>query len=341
MARVSGSRDDGLGRGAVGRFRPAAVSAGRWRGRRSCAACRGCRDGASLVYSSSKGKHVAVPADVQSARRRAWMDRRTRRSRPATCRSSSPTSTSPADSWSVAFAASRTSGSARSPGRPSRTRRRMTAVTRQTGQVQTPSVSPDGSRAGLPLRQRRTREPVGDPHRRNAGPADHVRARSSRHDRRAQVVAGRGCDRLHREPRVSAVVDRSVPTAAGRASSSSAACGPRWGEDGRWLYYSPNVDAEQSTIEKVPVTGGPPVVVRGDRNSNAPTVGRGVLYFVAYAAPELGSMRLGDQAGSPEDGPSETPRASRRQSRAVFAAVPPSGAVEQTASGSRRDWPMA
>ena len=62
-----------------------------------------------------------------------------------------------------------------------------------------------------------------------------------------------------------------------------------WCDDGRWLYYSPNVDGEQYTIEKVPVTGGPPVLVRGDRNSNAPTVGRDVLYFVAFAAPEFGS----------------------------------------------------
>ena len=78
-----------------------------------------------------------------------------------------------------------------------------------------------------------------------------------------------------------------------------------WGEDGRWLYYTPNVDGEQSTIEKVPVTGGPPVVVRGDHNSNAPAVGRGVLYFAAFVAPEFGSIDWEIRRASPEDGPSE------------------------------------
>ena len=55
----------------------------------------------------------------------------------------------------------------------------------------------------------------------------------------------------------------------------------------------------------LPVTGGPPVVVRGDHNSNAPAVGHGVLYFAAYAAPEFGSMDWEIRRASPEDGPSE------------------------------------
>ena len=80
---------------------------------------------------------------------------------------------------------------------------------------------------------------------------------------------------------------------------------PSWGDDGRWLYYTPNVNAERYTIEKVPIAGGTPVPVRGENNATAPTVGRGVLYFAALIAPELGSLDWEIRRASPEDGPSE------------------------------------
>ena len=110
-----------------------------------------------------------------------------------------------------------------------------------------------------------------------------------------------------------------------------------WGEDGRWLYYTPNVDAEQYTIEKVPVTGGPPVVVRGDHNSTAPTVGRGVLYFVAYRGARVRKHATGRfrRALPRMDHRSLSrgwPGIACRSRRCTFIR-----AVEQTANGSRRD----
>jgi WD40 repeat protein len=80
---------------------------------------------------------------------------------------------------------------------------------------------------------------------------------------------------------------------------------PAWGDHGKWLYYTPNVNAERYTIEKVPLGGGTPVLVRGENNSTAPTVGRGVLYFTALVAPESGSLDWEIRRASPEDGPSE------------------------------------
>jgi Tol biopolymer transport system component len=78
-----------------------------------------------------------------------------------------------------------------------------------------------------------------------------------------------------------------------------------WSDDGKWLYYTPNVDAERYSIEKVPVTGGTPVLVRSETNATAPTAGRGVLYFVALVTPEFGSLDWEIRRAAPDDGPSE------------------------------------
>jgi eukaryotic-like serine/threonine-protein kinase len=181
---------------------------------------------------------------------------------------------------------------------------RMVRVTRQTGQVQTPSVSPDGSELVY----------LSD----NGGHAnlwvtrtDGTRARQITFERDPAVTIG--------VPKWSPagdaivyIVNRQYPQLwtirpDGRGSRKLVERGmwATWSYDGRWLYYSPNVDGEQYTIEKVPVTGGAPVLVRGDRNSNAPTVGRDALYFAAFAAPEFGSWNWEIRRASPEDGASE------------------------------------
>jgi Tol biopolymer transport system component len=80
---------------------------------------------------------------------------------------------------------------------------------------------------------------------------------------------------------------------------------PAWSADGKWLYYTPNVDGEHFTIEKVAVNGGSRVVVRADSNS-APAAGRDALYFTAFAAPQSGSWDWEIRRASPEDGPPET-----------------------------------
>jgi serine/threonine protein kinase/WD40 repeat protein len=187
---------------------------------------------------------------------------------------------------------------------PAENTRRITRVTKQTGQVQTPSLSPDGSELVY----------LSD----NGGHAnlwvvrtDGTRARQITFERDPAVTIG--------IPRWSPAGDAIVyivnreypqlwairPDGRGARKLVERGLWPAWSADGKWLYYTPNVDGEQYTIEKVPVTGGAPVLVRGDRNSNAPTVGREALYFTAFVAPEFGSWDWEIRRAFPEDGVSE------------------------------------
>jgi eukaryotic-like serine/threonine-protein kinase len=176
-------------------------------------------------------------------------------------------------------------------------------VTRQTGQVQVPSVSPDGSQLvylsdngghanlwiirsdGTNARQITfERDPavtIGLPKWSPAG--DQIVFVSKREQPQLWLIRPDG-----RDARM--FVDRGVSAS--------------WSPDGRWLYYTPDVDAETYCVEKIPTAGGQPVVVRGDRNSHAPTVGRDVLYFAAGVTLRLGSWDWEIRQASPEDGPS-------------------------------------
>jgi Tol biopolymer transport system component len=183
---------------------------------------------------------------------------------------------------------------------------RMTRVTNQTGQVQTPSVSPDGSELvylsdngghanlwvvrtdGTHARQMTfERDPaitLGTPRWSPAGNAIVYIANPHQGDPQLWTIRpdGRGARKL---------VERGL--------------WPAWSADGKWLYYTPNVDGEHFTIEKVAVNGGSRVVVRADSNS-APAAGRDALYFTAFAAPQSGSWDWEIRRASPEDGPPET-----------------------------------
>ncbi len=179
--------------------------------------------------------------------------------------------------------------------------RRMVRVTRQTGQVQAPSLSPDGSELVY----------LSD----NGGHAnlwvvrtDGTRARQITFERDPRVTIGL--------PKWSPAGDAIVfianheypqlwtvrPDGRGARKLVERGLWPAWSPDGRWLYYSPNVDGEQFNIEKIPAKGGAPVLVRGDRNSNAPAVGRDALYFTAFVAPEFGSRDWEIRRASQEDG---------------------------------------
>jgi serine/threonine protein kinase len=189
-------------------------------------------------------------------------------------------------------------------GSPAENTRAMRLVTRQTGQVQTPSVSPDGSELVY----------LSD----NGGHAnlwvirtDGTRARQITFERDPSVTIGvpkwspAGKDIVY-------IVNRELPQLwvvrpDGRGARRLVERGmwPTWSYDGRWLYYSPNVDGERYCIEKVPADGGQAIVVRGDHNSNAPAVGKDEMYFVAFVAPEFGSMDWEIRRASPEGGASE------------------------------------
>ena len=189
-------------------------------------------------------------------------------------------------------------------GSPAENTSAMTRVTRQTGQVQTPWVSPDGSELVY----------LSD----NGGHAnlwvirtDGTRARQITFERDPAVTIG--------VPKWSPagdaivyIVNRDLPQLwvirpDGRGARKLVERGmwATWSHDGRWLYYTPNVNAERYTIEKVPVSGGTPVRVRGEDDATAPTAGQGVLYFAAIVAPEFGSLDWEIRRAAPEDGPTE------------------------------------
>ena len=74
-------------------------------------------------------------------------------------------------------------------GLPAENVRRGVRVTRQTGQVLTPTASPARQRSRVSIRQRRSRQPVGREHREWRAAPDHSRARSERGRGRPGVVA--------------------------------------------------------------------------------------------------------------------------------------------------------
>ena len=182
----------------------------------------------------------------------------------------------------------------------------MVPVTRQTGQVQVPWVSPNGSEIVY----------ISD----NGGHAnlwairtDGTRARQITFERDPDIVIGlpkwspAGDGIAYIASRKGELPQLWVVRPDGRGARKLVDQGlwPSWGHDGQWLYYTRNVDAERFGIEKVPVMGGPPVIVRGEDSATAPASGQGVLYFAALVTSEFGTVEWEIRRASPEDGASE------------------------------------
>lgn len=79
------------------------------------------------------------------------------------------------------------------------------------------------------------------------------------------------------------------------------ALGVAWSPDGRWLYY---VERANDVVKKMPVDGGPAVIVRPERARNLIGVDGSTLYYLVERALVDGRPEFEIRAASPEDGPS-------------------------------------
>jgi Tol biopolymer transport system component len=77
--------------------------------------------------------------------------------------------------------------------------------------------------------------------------------------------------------------------------------GPAWSPDGRWLYYS---DTSAGSLKKVPSAGGAAVVVRKEPTRNAIGLHEGTLYYGVERPLVDGRPEFEIRAASPEEGPS-------------------------------------
>jgi len=188
-------------------------------------------------------------------------------------------------------------------GSPAENTNNAIRVTRQSGQVQVPSVSPDGSEVVY----------LSD----NGGHGNLWVTKTDGRGAARQITFERDPGTTIGVPlwspidnRIAFIVSRDrisifVVNSDGRNLRELVPRGlaPGWSPDGAWLYYSPMDDNEEWRIEKVPSRGGPPVVVRTDDEAHAPAVGRTALYYVTRTSSQLGAWDWEFWRASPEDGP--------------------------------------
>ena len=111
-------------------------------------------------------------------------------------------------------------------------------ITRQTGQVQTPSVGAS-DREVVPLGQRRSRESLGDRHDNRGEPSAHLRAGSRRRPGSAGLVAGRAQIAFY-ATRAGVGWNWLVNPDGGNPRQFTAGGWASWSRDGRWLYLNGN-----------------------------------------------------------------------------------------------------
>jgi eukaryotic-like serine/threonine-protein kinase len=193
-------------------------------------------------------------------------------------------------------------------GTPSENTRGRTRVTRQTGQAQTPSVSPNGTEIAY----------VSD----NGGHGNLWIAKTDGSGVR-QITFERDPTVSFGLPTWSPAGDwiafvvahewrRSAlrlirPDGSGLRELVPRGWGPCWEPDGRHLIYTTGRDGP-SHLERIPVEGGTPLVVRTDASAPAVAADRKTLYYVHGLKPELLGLR-GDLeicCGPVGDGPSHT-----------------------------------
>ena len=247
-------------------------------------------DGSGLVYSSSRGSTLLYPPifNLRTVGQHGRVDRQLTYGDQSlvepdvhqTGRVLASRIRSQSDIWKFAVS-----------GSPSENTQARARVTHQTGQAQTPSVSPNGAEIaylsdngghgnlwiatmdGSSVRQLTfLREPavsVGLPIWSPAG------------DWVAFVVA--------RDGRSSIWLIR--PDGSGLHELVVSGWGPCWTPDGRQLIYTTGQDAPAAHLERIALDGGAPAVVRSDASTPAVAPDGRTLYYVHGLRPELLGLR--------------------------------------------------
>jgi len=175
-----------------------------------------------------------------------------------------------------------------------------TRITRQTGVVQTPSISPDGKEVVY----------LSD----NSGHGnlwvmalDGGGARQITFERDPAVTIGVPCWSPNGR-NISYIVSRGAtelwlvsPQGRGPRQLVERGFGGEWSPDSEWLYYSPGVQPLRWIISKIHVRTGEVREVRSD--GTAPFPGRGVLFHAARLDLNPGACDWELRTASPEDGP--------------------------------------
>ena len=259
-------------------------------------------DGSALVYSSSEGSTVLYPPvyNLRMVRRNGSGDRQL---------TFGDVSYVEPDLRAGQIAASRVRSQSdvwRFPitAQAEENTRRGVRITAQTGQVQTPSASPDGQEVvylsdsgghgnlwiaktdGFAVRQLTfERDPavaIGVPVWSPAG--DYIVFVLTRHGRTGQWI-------IH-------------PDGSGLRQLVPAGVWSCWSADGHWVYYG-RLRNDVFSIEKVAVEGGAPVLVRSD-NAWAPAAADGsALYYATFLKGQAGIWDIEYRRASPDNGASQ------------------------------------
>lgn len=182
--------------------------------------------------------------------------------------------------------------------------RRAEQITRQTGQVLTPTPAPNGDdiallsdsggRANLWVISTRTGELRQITFENDAGAAVGVPLWSP-DGQSIAFVSSKG--RTGLEFGVWLV----NPDGGNLRNVAKRGLGVAWSPDGRWVYYS---DTSAGSLMKVPSSGGTAVVVRREPTRNIIGLHEGTLYYMVERPLVDGRPEFEIRSASPEDGPS-------------------------------------